>query len=49
MGKKNKKTAKKNEFVRICEQCGNEMYSPKRVYQCRYCNWWNGVKKNDKG
>lgn len=48
MGKKNKKITKKNESVRICEQCGNETYSLKRVYQCRFCAWWNGVKKNDK-
>lgn len=40
-----KKKYRKDIFMRVCEQCGNEMFSPKTTYQCRFCGWWNGVKK----
>lgn len=46
MGKQIKKASQKRQkvskFQRICERCGNEVFSPKRVFRCRYCGWMNG-------
>lgn len=47
MGKQIKKASQKRQkvskFQRICERCGNEVFSPKRVFRCRYCGWMNGI------
>lgn len=43
--KKNRKQKKISKFIRTCERCGNEQFSPKPVYKCKYCGLWNGVEK----
>ena len=47
MGKQIKKVhevkKKKSKWERTCERCGNEMFSPRLIFKCRYCKWWNGV------
>ena len=50
MGKKNKKKSNKqkvNKFERICERCGNENFSFKPVFRCRFCGEINGIKKEE--
>lgn len=46
MGEQNRKKPQKREkvskWLKVCEQCGNENITPKKIYQCRFCNWWNG-------
>ena len=48
MGKQKRKKAQKREkvskFIRICERCGNENFSYKKKYICRFCDWKNGVE-----
>ena len=41
--KKDTKHEKKNKWMRTCERCGNENFSPKLVFKCKYCKAWNGV------
>ncbi|WP_461810854.1 hypothetical protein [Faecalimonas sp.] len=43
MGKR--KTVKRSKWIRTCERCGNETFTPKRIYTCPYCNWRNGLEK----
>ena len=47
MGKQKKKKAqvrtKTSKFERVCERCGNENFSFKPVYRCKYCNKLNGI------
>ena len=47
MGKQIKKVhevkKKKSKWERTCERCGNEVFSPRPIFKCRYCKWWNGV------
>lgn len=51
MGKQKKKQQHKkqkiNKFERICERCGNENFSFKSVFKCRFCGEVNGLKKGD--
>ena len=50
MGEQNRKKPQKREkiskWLKVCEQCGNENITPKKIYQCKFCNWWNGEDKN---
>ncbi len=41
---KKKKKHKKDLFNRICECCGNEVFSKKKVFTCFFCNYINGVE-----
>lgn len=41
---KEKKVKKKSKWDRVCERCGNEVFSPKKIYRCPYCDWKNGLK-----
>lgn len=41
--KQNKKKQKANKWMCACERCGNEQFSPKPVFWCRYCKFDNGV------
>ena len=41
--KASQKRQKVSKFQRIFERCGNEVFSPKRVFRCRYCGWMNGI------
>lgn len=43
MGKR-KKVKKKSKWNRVCERCGNEVFSSKKIYRCPYCDWKNGLK-----
>lgn len=47
MGKqiKKKKTQnqKKNKYMKTCERCGNEVFSFKKVFKCKFCGWLNGL------
>lgn len=47
MGKQIKKAHPKkkkvNKWLKICEQCGNEIITPTKVFKCRYCGKVNGV------
>lgn len=43
--KKPQKRQKVSKFQRVCEQCGNEVFSFKRVYRCPYCDWKNGAER----
>ena len=49
MGKKQRKKPQKRQkvskFIRTCEQCGNENFSFKKIYECQWCGWKNGVDK----
>ena len=50
MGKQIKKVhnkpQKQNKWQRVCERCGNDQFSPKRVFRCNYCGLWNGVNND---
>lgn len=43
MGKQRKKVKKrkKSKYDRICERCGNEVFSFKRIFQCPFCELIN--------
>lgn len=41
--KKHQKRKKVSKFQRICEICGNDVFSFKRVYKCPYCGLINGL------
>lgn len=43
--KKSQKQQKVSKFIRTCERCGNENFSKKKIFQCEYCGWRNGVDK----
>ena len=47
MGKQMKKVRqthqKKNKWQRVCERCGNETFSPKKIFQCQFCGLKNGI------
>ena len=47
MGKQKRKKPQQREkvskFTRICERCGNENFSYKKIYRCKYCDWKNGA------
>ena len=43
--KKQPQQQKKNKLEKICERCGNENFSYKPVYKCRFCGEINGLKK----
>lgn len=49
MGKQKRKghnvEPKKSKWDRTCERCGNENFSRKPVFKCKYCWFWNGVEK----
>ncbi len=49
MGKQKKKNSqkiqKKSKFERTCERCGNDNFSFKPVFKCRFCGEVNGLKK----
>ena len=51
MGKQKRKgqnvEPKKSKWDRTCERCGNENFSRKPVFKCKYCNWVNGVTKGE--
>ena len=52
MGKQIKKLRlnrqKPNKWERTCERCGNETFSPKRVFKCRFCGLVNGLENDVK-
>lgn len=49
MGKQKRKKQqirqKINKFERTCERCGNENFSFKPVFKCRFCGEVNGLKR----
>lgn len=49
MGKQKRKVTqiepKRSKWDRVCERCGNENFSRKPIFKCRYCNLTNGVSK----
>lgn len=49
MGKQFKKAhlkkQKVNKWQKTCERCGNESYTPNKVFRCKYCGQVNGLKK----
>ena len=47
MSKKKKQQIKKkvSKFDRICERCGNEIFSRNPIFKCRFCGEVNGLNK----
>jgi hypothetical protein len=45
--KKNQKIQKKSKFERTCERCGNDNFSFKPVFKCRFCGEVNGLKRGN--
>lgn len=43
--KKKQKIQKKSKFERTCERCGNDNFSFKPVFKCRFCGEVNGLKR----
>ena len=43
--KKNQVIEKKSKFEKICDRCGNENFSFKPVFKCKYCGEINGLRK----
>ena len=37
---------KKSKWDRDCERCGNENFSRKPVFRCKYCGLINGIGGN---
>ena len=46
--KKNKKKQKVSKYERICERCGNENFSFKPIFKCKFCGEVNGLNKEGK-
>ncbi len=49
MGKQKKKKQQKREkvskYMRTCERCGNDNFSFKPVFKCRFCGEVNGLER----
>ena len=49
MGKQKRKQPQQkqkiNKFERTCDRCGNENFSFKPVFKCRFCGKVNGIQK----
>ena len=50
MGKQRKKQhiehKKVDKYLRVCEQCGNELRTNVEKWKCPYCKWVNGLQKD---
>ena len=46
--KQHPKKQKVNKFERICERCGNENFSFKPIFKCRFCGEVNGLNREEK-
>lgn len=43
-----KRFKKKVDYIRTCEQCGNESFCKQKAFKCKYCGWMNGVDKDER-
>ena len=43
--KKQQKQEKVSKYMRTCERCGNENFSFKPVFKCRFCEEVNGLNR----
>ena len=44
--KQNQNHKKTGRWQRVCARCGNENYSPRKVFKCQYCGLMNGFSNN---